>query len=180
MWFHTPMKNFPTINAPVRRVLVPLAMVGLMSGCVVSSGPSRGPAQGYNQNPGPNQGPPPPRGPAGQMGQPAPAGAPEAVVHAAVQAALRNDFQGYLTLVHGQEKTNANQVAQIEQFSWKRFVGQARWYLDNGGNVYVERRNQEGQDLMLYMRDFHNAGRMPPPMRLRPDQGQWRIVTNSL
>lgn len=181
MWFHTPMKTFHTATAPLLRGALSLALLSLASGCVVSSSPSRGPNQQgpYNQQ-GYNQGPPPPPGAGQPAGQPAPAGSPEAVVLAAVQAALRNDFQAYLALVHSQEKSNAKQVTQIEQFSWKRFVNQARWYLDNGGNVYVERRNQEGQDLMLYMRDFYNAGRMPPPMRLRPDQGQWRIAANSL
>jgi hypothetical protein len=171
------MRTFHTSTATLLRGAFSLALLALASGCVVSSSPSRGPnRQGPYNQPGYNQGPPPP----GPAGQPAPAGSPEAVVHAAVQAALRNDFQAYLTLVHSQEKSNAKQVTQIEQFSWKRFVNQARWYLDNSGNVYVERRNQEGQDLMLYMRDFYNAGRMPPPMRLRPDQGQWRIASNSL
>lgn len=156
------------MNLCLSRLITPLAALALLtSACVASSPPPRGPAQ---QAPYDQRQPPPQ----------APAGAPEEVVHGAIQAALRNDFQGYLALVHSLEKSNAKQVSQIEQFSWKRFVTQARWYLDNGGNIHVERRNQEGQDLMLYMRDFHNAGRMPPPVRLRPDQGQWRIVTNSL
>ncbi len=154
--------------------LAALAFALAAAGCVVSSSPR-----------GTGGGPPPPRGGYGgpgqaQPGPQAPAGAPEAVVQAAVQAAMRNDFQAYLALVHSQEKENARQVAGIEQFSWKRFVGQASWYLDGGGSVQVARRAQEGQDLMLYMQDFKNAGRMPPPMRLRPDQGGWRIVTNSL
>lgn len=161
-----PPREFRFMTQRIVRLLLPLSL--LASGCMVSSSPSRG-NQGAGYPPGPPMG-----------SQQAPTGAPEAVVQAAVQAALRNDFQGYLALVHSQEKSNAKQVSQIEQFSWKRFVGQARWYLDGGGNVYIDRKNQEGADLMLYVRDFYNAGRMPPPVRLRPDGGQWRIVSNSL
>ncbi|MCS6898327.1 MAG: hypothetical protein NZX77_00955 [Polyangiaceae bacterium] len=148
--------------APLLRSALSWTLMTLVSGCMVSSAPPRGMTQ------------------QGTYSQSAPAGSPEAVVQAAVHAALRNDFQAYLALVHSQEKINAKQISQIEHFSWKRFVNQARWYLDNGGNIYVERRHQEGQDLILYVRDFSNAGRMPPPMRLRPDQGQWRIASNSL
>jgi hypothetical protein len=126
----------------------------------------------------------------GQQGQPAQGGvrqgppvaqdAAAGVVFAAVQAALRNDFQGYLSLVHAQERSSPSQLQQIQQFAWARFVKQARWYVDGGGNIQVVRQSPEGQDLMVFVHDFANPGRMPPPVRLRPDQGRWRIVTNSL
>ncbi|MFO0661192.1 MAG: hypothetical protein U0165_15375, partial [Polyangiaceae bacterium] len=57
---------------------------------------------------------------------------------------------------------------------------QASWYVDASGHFVVERRTNDGEDVMLYVHDFHNQGRMPPPLRLRQDQGAWRIASNSL
>jgi hypothetical protein len=142
-------------------------------------GQGQPPAGAWQGGPtGPSQ---PPRGPAPPP--PAPQADPVAVVQAAVQTALARDFNAYLQLVHSEEKTNAKQIAGIEGFSWKRFMGQAAWYPDPSGRVVVERQNVEGQDVMLYIRDHFNQGRMPPPMRLRRDpaaQGAWRIAANSL
>ena len=111
---------------------------------------------------------------------PTAAGAPEDTVLAAVKAAMSNDFPSYLALVHSTQHATADMTAQIERYAWARFAKQANWYLDPAGNVKVERNKPEGDSVMLYMHDFHNAGRMPPPMRLRLEQGRWRIVTNSL
>ncbi len=106
--------------------------------------------------------------------------APEATVLAAVKAAMSNDFQSYLALVHAEERANADMIHQIERYAWSRFAKQAKWYLDPAGNVVVDRSKPEGDSVMLYMHDFHTQGRLPPPMRLRLEHGQWRIVTNSL
>lgn len=141
--------------------------------------PPPGSWQGGPTGPGQTGG----RAPGPAPAPPAPAADPVAVVQAAVQTALARDFNAYLALVHSDEKTNAKQIAGIEGFSWKRFMGQAAWYPDPSGRVVVERQNVEGQDVMLYIRDHYNQGRMPPPMRLRRDpaaQGAWRIAANSL
>lgn len=179
------------------RVLAPgcFALLALSS-CVSSSpppqggygpGPQGGP--GYAQQGGPTYAPGPQQGPAqppmqgGAGSAPRPQGAPEATVHAALQAALSNNFAAYLDVVHSNEKSNATQRTNIEQFSWARFVKQASWYVQGQGPAMrfeVVRRSEEGADLMLFLRDFVHAERMPTPVRLRPDNGAWRIVTNSL
>ena len=110
----------------------------------------------------------------------APQGSPDEVVDLALRAGAAGDFDAYLALVHSGEKTNAIQLTNIREFSWKRFAQQAAWYRDASGRFVIDRRAQEGGDLMVFVHDFRNAGRLPPPLRLRPDGGVWRIVTNSL
>lgn len=158
-----------------------LICIHSFAGCM----PPRNQPQPAPNNNQPQQpyGSPAPR-PAQPPAGPAPAaGSPEAIVQMAVQVALQNDFQGYLSLIHSEEKQNQKQVAGIEAYSWKRFTSMAKRYLDAGGHIQVARTNQEGPDLMLYIRDQTDNTRMPPPMRLRPDpaaQNAWRIVSNSL
>jgi hypothetical protein len=110
----------------------------------------------------------------------APQGSPDELLEFALRAGSAGDFDGYLALVHPNEKSNAAQVTNIREFSWKRFARQATWYRDPSGRVQIDRRTEEGADVMLYVHDFHNAGRLPPPLRVRQEGGVWRIVTSSL
>ncbi len=114
------------------------------------------------------------------MAAPAPGAPPEATLDAALRAGAAGDFQAYLALVHSADKQNQKQRDDIERFAWARFSRQARWYVDASGRFNVDRRTTEGEDVMLYVHDYFNQGRMPPPLRLRPDQGAWRIAANSL
>ena len=176
----------------LHQVVAGLVLCAGAMGCAPRQSPQPAPYQGgpgasqggpgaSQGGPGPSQGGPAYGGNPGAPTQAPPAGAPpEATLEAAIRAGVAGDFQAYLALVHSAERQNQKQITDIERFSWARFSKQARWYLDANGRFAVDRRTNEGEDVMLYVHDHFNAQRMPPPLRLRPDQGAWRIAANSL
>ena len=110
------------------------------------------------------------------------AGSAEAVVVAAFEAALANDFKAYLKTVHSKERSNPRQKEQLKRYSWKRFQKQAAWYLSSQSPVtfVIARQTGEGSKIRFFIQDQKKKDRMSVPIRLEKDGDGWGITANSL
>jgi len=145
-----------------------------------------------------------PEKPAGRLVQFAQPGTPEAVIQAALVAALEPDedkgFQAYLALVHpsrkgqrvkrsGERRSGASRsIEQIRRYSWRRFRKQAPDYIlpaSTGGFTLARMDPVEilpsTRRVRLFIVPTNNPRRLsPPPMRLERSGKGWLITANSL
>ena len=110
------------------------------------------------------------------------AGTPEAVVAAALTAALSADFDAYLATVHPDFKASAHQIEDRRLHEWTRFKRQVRWYTDEaGGGFTMEKKADEAAGFVrIQVRDRNHPRRSAPPIRLQRNGEAWGIVTNAL
>lgn len=107
----------------------------------------------------------------------------EAAVATAFRAALGNDFQAYLAVVHPDEKANPQQVGQLEKYTFARFVRQASWYISgkDPDSFQVERREElGGGKVKLYLKDVAHPSRAAVPITLEKRGAAFFILSNSL
>ena len=107
----------------------------------------------------------------------------EAAVATAFRAALKNDFQAYLAVVHPAEKGNPQQLTQLEKYTFGRFVRQAAWYLNgtDADSFQIERREElGGGKLKLFLKDIAHPSRASVPVTLEKSGGNFFILSNSL
>jgi hypothetical protein len=109
--------------------------------------------------------------------------AAEKTVASAFRAALGNDFQAYLAVVHPNEKANPQQVSQLEKYTFARFVRQAAWYLagQDADSFKVERREElGGGKVKLFLKDLAHPSRAAVPVTLEQRGDAFLILSNSL
>lgn len=107
----------------------------------------------------------------------------EAAVAAAFKAALKNDFQAYLAVVHPTEKAKPEQTAQLEKYTFGRFVRQAAWYLSGSDpeSFQVDRREElGGNKVKLFIKDVAHPSRASVPVTLEKRGDAWLLLSNSL
>ena len=133
-----------------------------------------------------------------QFAQP---GTPEAVIQAALVAALDTDeargFKAYVGLVHpsrlgrrrGSSRAGSIKVIeQLRRYSWKRFRKQAPDYVlaeSNGGFALTRtdpaKITPETRMVRFFVAPINNKRRLnPTPIRLERSGDTWRITANSL
>lgn len=130
--------------------------------------------------------------PAGErIVEPAPA-SPDHVVVEALVAAIDPDeaagFAAYLALVHPDRRRDADGIAQLRRYSWKRFRKQAADYVLAGtrGGFLLTRRDpvtvtQATTHVRLFLMPINHPRRTSAtPIRLQRHDGAWRITANSL
>ena len=110
------------------------------------------------------------------------ANSPEATVAEALKAGLAGDFDAYLAAIHPEHKETSDQRKQRENYEWKRFVKQVKWYVTSEKPIafVVTRRVPEDKYYKIFVKDHKNKDRMPVPVTLKKDGSGWKIVTNSL
>ncbi len=111
------------------------------------------------------------------------AAAPDAVVVRAIVAGLANQFEGYLAEVLPDLKETAEQKSQMQRYVWKRFSGQAAWYVADPAKptMTVARRQAISETkVKLFIKDLKNKDAMPRPIELTKKDGRWFISSNSL
>ena len=140
--------------------------------------------------------------PAHQLVQFAQPGTPEAVVQAALVAALVEDedkgFKAYLALIHpsrtGKRRGRSGRrgasksVDRIRRYSWKRFRKQAPDYVltESAGGFALVRTDpaqitQSTRMVRLFLAPINNEHRgAATPIRLERSGDGWLIVANSL
>ena len=108
----------------------------------------------------------------------------EAVVTAALKAALANDFEAYLLAVHPSEKATDQQRQEIARFTFARVVRNAKWYIKDGDpdSFVVDRREDlGGGKVRVFVKDLAHASRAPVPVSLGAlPGGGFGILANSL
>lgn len=108
----------------------------------------------------------------------------EAVVTAALKAALANDFDAYLATVHPSEKATEQQRQEIARFTFARVVRNAKWYVKGGDpdSFVVDRReDMGGGKVRVFVKDLAHASRAPVPVSLGAlPGGGFGILANSL
>jgi len=107
----------------------------------------------------------------------------EATVSKAFKAALGNDFQAYLAVVHPSEKASPQQTQQLERFTFGRFVRQAAWYLSGSDpdSFQIDRREElGGGKVKLFLKDIAHPSRASVPVTLEKSGGEFLLLTNSL
>ncbi len=107
----------------------------------------------------------------------------EAAVAAAFKAALKNDFQAYLAVVHPNEKAKPEQTTQLEKYTFGRFVRQAAWYLSGNDpeSFQVDRREElGGGKVKLFLKDVAHPSRASVPVTLEKSGDAWLLISNSL
>jgi len=107
----------------------------------------------------------------------------EAVVAKAFTAALKNDFQGYLAVVHPSEKATPAQTTQLEKYTFGRFVRQASWYVNgkDADSFQVERREElGGGKVKLFLKDIAHPSRASVPVTLEKSGAGFMLLSNSL
>ena len=109
-------------------------------------------------------------------------GTPEAVVVAALAAALANNFDAYLKTIHPDDKENARHREQRKKYEWTRFVKMAANYCKTTSppTFYVTRSEITGDRARLFVKDLKTPDRMPVPVRLKKAGSGWGITANSL
>ena len=140
--------------------------------------------------------------PAHQLVQFAQPGTPEAVVQAALVAALEQDedkgFRAYLGLVHPSrtgkgrgragKRGSSKAIERIRRYSWKRFRKQAPDYvLSESAGGFALARSDPGEVtpatrmVRLFLAPINNERReAATPIRLERAGDGWLIVANSL
>jgi hypothetical protein len=107
----------------------------------------------------------------------------EVAVAAAFRAALKNDFQAYLAVVHASEKASPQQVSQLERYTFGRFVRQAAWYLSGRDpeSFQVERREElGGGKVKMFLKDLAHPSRASVPVTLEKSGAVYLLLANSL
>jgi len=108
---------------------------------------------------------------------------PDAVVLRALQAGLAGKFEKYLEELPADRKETAEQRSQLQRYEWKRFSGQAAWYVADPQkpSFTVARRQATGDSrVKLFIKDLKNKESMPRPIELTRSAGRWWISANSL
>ncbi len=107
----------------------------------------------------------------------------EALVLRFLQAGMAGSFEKYLAEVHPDRRSTADQKSQLMRYEWKRFAGQAAWYVPDPKNpsFTVERRqNLSETKVKLFLKDYKNTASMPRPIELSKWDGRWYVTSNSL
>lgn len=107
----------------------------------------------------------------------------DAVVLRVVTAGLAGDFDKYLEELLPDRRETAEQRSQLKRYEWKRFSGQATWYVADAAKPAVtitQRQPQNSKKIKLFVKDLHNKGAMPRPIELTWLAGRWWISANSL
>jgi len=102
----------------------------------------------------------------------------------AFAAALVGDFKRYAVLVHASEKTTPAQLAQLERFTFTRFVRQSVWYLKDekdAASFVIERTEDLGGDkVRVFLKDVQHPSRPSVPITFGTAAGGAVILSNSL
>lgn len=108
---------------------------------------------------------------------------PEAVVLRALAAGVAGKFDAYLAELHLDRKETADQKSQLQRYEWKRFSGQAAWYIADPAKptIQVARKQMLAPTkIKLFIKDLKNKDSMPRPIELSQKDGRWWISANSL
>ena len=111
------------------------------------------------------------------------ADAPDAVVLRAISAGITNNFDAYLAELLPDRKDSPEQKSQLQRYEWKRFAGQAAWYVaDTAKPAITIAKRQPASDtkIKLFIKDLKNKDAMPRPIELTRKDGRWYISANSL
>jgi hypothetical protein len=102
----------------------------------------------------------------------------------AFAAALVGDFKRYAVLVHASEKTTPAQLAQLERFTFTRFVRQSVWYLKDekdAASFVIDRTEDLGGDkVRVFLKDVQHPSRPSVPITFGTAAGGAVILSNSL
>ncbi|MBM4343788.1 MAG: hypothetical protein FJ100_10475 [Deltaproteobacteria bacterium] len=108
---------------------------------------------------------------------------PEAVVLRALAAGMAGKFDAYLAELHPDRKETADQKSQLQRYEWKRFSGQAAWYVADPSKPTVQvarKQTLSPSKVKLFIKDLKNKDSMPRPIELTQKDGRWWITANSL
>lgn len=108
----------------------------------------------------------------------------EQVVGKALAAALANDVDGFMALVHPREKATDDQRSQLQKFTFTRVARQAKWYVKgaDADSFEIDRREDMGGGrVKLFVKDLAHPNRAAVPVALeRLPSGGFAIISNSL
>ncbi len=108
---------------------------------------------------------------------------PEAVVLRALAAGMAGKFDAYLAELHNDRKETAEQKSQLQRYEWKRFSGQAAWYIADPQKPTIQvarKQTLTPTKHKLFVKDLKNKDAMPRPIELTQKDGRWWISANSL
>ncbi len=108
---------------------------------------------------------------------------PEAVVLRALAAGMAGKFESYLEELHADRKETGEQKSQLQRYEWKRFSGQAAWYVADPAKPTIQvarKQTVTATKIKLFIKDLKNKDAMPRPIELTQKEGRWWISANSL
>ena len=107
----------------------------------------------------------------------------QATVIRAIVAGLAGNFDKYLVELLPARCETAEQKSQLQRYEWKRFSGQAAWYVADPSKptvTVVRKQAISATKIKLFIKDLKNKDAMPRPIELSQKDGKWLISANSL